>query len=314
MRAFGNEKAICQVWTIAGDHSGIRADHYLAGRIGRISRTRAKQIILCGDFRRQDGDLKPSQTLKAGEVVHLWRFPPNEDELDLLSVGVLFEDEDWLVVDKPPNLAVHPTARYLHHTLTGWLKNYAPDVPIHPCHRLDRETSGVLVCAKNRIAEAALKTCFQRGEVEKNYLAIVRGRMSDSVMIDAPLALQGERGLVKIRMIVDLQAGMPSKTFVTPIYHDDVLNRTLVSCEPQTGRQHQIRAHLAHIGHPIVGDKLYAMGDEFFDAYTRKDLGDRIQELEHPRHALHAHRISFVFNGKKLKFQSPMPKELDSNA
>jgi 23S rRNA pseudouridine1911/1915/1917 synthase len=306
--AYQDKDAIVQEWVVPAEYKGLRADEYLSMKIGRLSRSRAKRIILAGDFRRSDGMIKPSQILRGGETLHLWRMPPEEEELKFGSVSVIHEDDNWLVVNKPPDLAIHPTARYLRNTLTGWLKHYAPGVPVHPCHRIDRETSGVLVCAKNRKAEAALKTAFQRGEVRKTYMAIVRGHMKERVDIDVPLALQGDDGLVRIRMRADSE-GLPSRTIVEPVRYDPQNDRSLVKCEPRTGRQHQIRAHLAHVGYPIVGDKLYAMGDVFFDNFTKRKDRDEILELEHFRHALHAHEIAFEFEGETLLFTAPFPND-----
>jgi len=307
-----DSSALVQEWMVAHEHHGSRADIYLSTKIGRLSRTKAKRIIEAGDFRKCDDVLKPSQVMHYGEVVRLWRLPPEEEQLNMASVGVLFEDNDWLVVDKPPDLAIHPTARYLNHTLTGWLKYYAPGVPVHPCHRLDRETSGIVMCAKHRKAERALKIAFQDGQVHKTYLAVVKGHLATSQLIDMPLALQGSRGIVRIRMIVDEHEGLPSRTIITPLAYDQATNRTIVKCEPKTGRQHQIRAHLAHIGHAIVGDKLYAMGDAFFDAYTQRRPEEEMPELEHSRHALHAFRVGFEYNGQSRVFTARLPADFSA--
>lgn len=311
MTAYNDKSAVLQEWTIAHDHSGFRADLYLALKIGRLTRSKAKRIIQAGDFRKVDSKLKPSQTLRAGETVHLWRLPPREEELDQASVAVIHEDDNWLVINKPPDLAVHPSARYLYNTLTAWLKHYAPGVPAHPCHRLDRETSGVLVCAKNRKAEAHLKVAFQNSLVQKTYLAIAKGHMTEPADVNVPLALQGERGTVRIRMIADVD-GLPCRTVLSPLCYDAQSDRTLVRCEPKTGRQHQIRAHLAHIGFPIVGDKLYCMGDDFFDKYTKYELGDRMLELESSRHALHAYSLAFEFQGQQLEYKAALPSDFYS--
>lgn len=310
MSAHLDSSALVQEWMVAHEHHGSRADIYLSTKIGRLSRTKAKRIIEAGDFRKCDEVLRPSQVMHYGETVRLWRLPPKEEQLDMASVGVLFEDSDWLVVNKPPDLAIHPTARYLNHTLTGWLKHYAPGIPVHPCHRLDRETSGVVMCAKHRRAQRALKVAFQNGEVHKTYIAIVTGHLATSRVVDAPLALQGSRGIVRIRMIVTEQEGLPSRTIVTPLAYDPNCDRTIVKCEPKTGRQHQIRAHLAYIGHAVAGDKLYAMGDAFFDAYTRGQA--EMHELEHNRHALHAFRVAFEFKGQNKVFTAPLPADFSA--
>lgn len=309
MSARLDSTAILQEWVVASDHDGYRADIYLSTKIGRLTRSKAKRIILNGDFRKPDSLLKPSQVLHGGETVHLWRLPPQEDELDFESVNVLFEDAHWLVLDKPPALAVHPSAKYLYNTLTAWLKRYVPGLPVHPCHRLDRETSGVLVCAKHRKAESHLKVAFQNGEVRKSYLAIVRGELRERLDVNVPLGLQGDAGLVRIRMVPFGHEALPSRTLFEPLAFDAVANRTLVRCEPKTGRQHQIRAHLAHAGFPIVGDKLYAMGDAFFDAYTKRDQSEPLLGLEHERHALHAHELEFEFEGQTLKWRAPVPQD-----
>ena len=134
----------------------------------------------------------------------------------------------------------------------------------------------------------------------------VVGAIGASFTIDAPLALQGERGLVRIKMLVDA-AGQRAVTDVDVIRTDGA--RSLVRCHPRTGRQHQLRAHLAHAGFPIVGDKLYAMGEPWFDAFTRRALTtEQRAALEHPRQALHAHRVKLDDDA----FMSPLPPELDA--
>ena len=308
--AFGDPRAVVSRWEVPPDHDGDRADVVLVGKVRRLSRARAQRIIAAGDFRGPGGALKASARLPVGTTVELWRIPPDEKDART-DPALLHEDDDLVVVDKPGDLVVHPSARYLHATLTSWLKEHAADVGgrvANPCHRLDRETSGVLVCAKSAAAERALKIAFAEGRVEKRYLAIVRGVVDAPFTVDAPLALQGERGLVRIRMVVD-DAGLPSRTDVEPLRCAG--GRTLVAATPRTGRQHQIRAHLAHAGFPIVGDKLYAMGDAWFDAFTRRALSDDERAaLDHPRQALHAERCAFALHGVRREFVAPLPADL----
>jgi 23S rRNA pseudouridine1911/1915/1917 synthase len=202
---------------------------------------------------------------------------------------------------------VHPSARYLHRTLTAWLRARAVDDRIaHPCHRLDRETSGVLVCAKTAGAERLVKRAFMEGKVKKTYLAVVRGSIDESFVMKRPLALQGERGLVRIRMVEDV-LGQEAETAFVRLAFDERVDRSLVACFPRTGRQHQIRAHLFSAGAPIVGDKLYAMGDAWFDTFTRGEADETV--LEHSRHALHASALR-LDDGRV--FTAPLPDDLRS--
>jgi 23S rRNA pseudouridine1911/1915/1917 synthase len=304
--AFGDPRAVVVRFFIASELDGARADVALVWKVKRLSRTRAQDIIRRGDFRLASGELlKPSSRVFEATEVALWRIPPDEPDPGASVPAVIFEDDDLLVVDKPPDLAVHPSARYLHQTLTAWLRARAVDDRIaHPCHRLDRETSGVLVCAKTQAAERTVKRAFMEGTVTKAYLAVVPGVVDADFVVKKPLALQGERGLVRIRMVDDV-LGQEAETAFSPVVVDKSVDRTLLACFPRTGRQHQIRAHLFTAGMPIIGDKLYAMGDTWFDAYTRGDAN--LDELLHTRHALHA--ASLRLDDGRV-FRAPLPHDL----
>lgn len=305
--AYLHPKAVVQTWHVPPFMGGIRADQYLVYKIGRLSRTRAQNLILSGDFRSVEGSLKASRRFFGGEAVQLWRMPPDEAPLTLKKIEILFENDDFVVINKPTDLVIHPTARHLYQTLTHWFLQKYPENTPHPCHRLDRETSGVLIAARNKKTQSHLKTAFMRGKIEKTYLAIVRGNMENPLHITWPLALQGDRGLVRIRMIHDAENGLLCETHVKPLQYYPDSDRTLVECHPKTGRQHQIRAHLSLEGFPIVGDKLYAMGDEYFDAFTQDKA---IKRPDHHRHALHAHALSFELFGKEYTFTAPLPDDL----
>ncbi|MGH7338173.1 MAG: RluA family pseudouridine synthase, partial [Myxococcota bacterium] len=185
------------------------------------------------------------------------------------------------------------------------------------CHRLDRETSGALVCARTREAARAIKGAFAAKNVRKTYLAIVHGQPRwDATEIDAPLALataDDDTELPGVRMIPRPKGrdGLPSLT------RFEVIERAgdvaLVRCTPVTGRQHQIRAHLAHAGHAIVGDKLYAHGDRAFRRFCDEGLTPELAALFRlPRQALHAHEVRFPHphDGTEVTARSPLAPEL----
>ncbi len=310
--AFGRKEAIIIEWTLPSDCDGLRADAALVARVKRLSRTRAQELIKRGDFRTKAGPLKPSQRLREGTELELWRLPPDEaEELETVP-RVIHRDHDLLVVDKPGDLAVHPSARYYKQTLTQWLKTQRDDGGrlAHPCHRLDRETSGVQICAWHKASESTVKTAFADGGVTKTYLAIVDGVLERPFICERPLALQGERGLVRIKMIHD-DAGLPSSTRFVPLRTSEIHRRTLVACRPLTGRQHQIRAHLALCGHPIVGDKLYSMGEAWFDRFTIVGMpDDEAEQPAHGRQALHATRAALELAGERRVFTALLPDEL----
>lgn len=230
------------------------------------------------------------------------------------AVTPLFCDEAILVIDKPAGLPVHSSARYLVGTVVGRLSEQYGVGFAAPVHRLDRETSGVLVCARHRRAAAWLSRAFQHGRVRKEYLAICEGDPGvDAFSVDAPLAVGGH--VVRIGVRVDAVLGKPATT------HFVLVRRllrggspfTLWRVMPATGRRHQIRAHLREAGLSVVGDKIYGPDENYYVRFAESTLTPSDwQRLRLPRQALHAWRISFVhpITGECVCFEAPLPPDL----
>lgn len=290
--------------------AGLRLDRFLQTRIPRLSRTRANEIVRACAVRDDGTRRRPSERVRAGEVVILCR-PSFEEKAVPTDFGVVHEDDALLVVDKPPGLPVHPSASYHRNTLTYLLRERYPEAPPHLAHRLDRETSGVLVCAKTLEDERAVKAQFERRETHKTYLAIVRGVVAaDAGEIDQPMGRpdEGLHLLMTVR-----EDGAPARTEYRVVARAP--DHTLVALHPLTGRQHQLRVHLAWIGHPIVADKLYGPeGTATFLEYV--DAGevtpDLAARLGHDRQALHAHRLVFRHprTEEELTVEAPLAPDL----
>lgn len=303
--------SIVLTFPVAREHAGQRLDRFIQRQIPRLSRTRANAIVRACAFEADGRKRRPSERVRHGEVVLLVRPPLKEPETPR-SFDVIYEDEDVFVVDKPPGLPMHPTATYHKNTLTYLLRERYGPRPPHICHRLDRETSGVVVCAKHRDAERNLKQAFENREVEKRYVAIARGALSsDEGLLDAPLgrATEGLHVLMEVRPAGE---GLPAVTRYRVL--DRCAGATLVSLEPETGRQHQLRVHLAHFGHPIYGDKLYGPeGARAFIDYIDGGMTPELRRrLGHDRHALHAQDL-FVAHprtGERLALHAPMPPDM----
>jgi len=288
--------------------SGWRLDHFLKRRIGRMSRTRIQSII--GEqISFPDGrPARPSSPVRAGETILLRRPAPVEPEVPR-HFDILFEDESVLVIDKPAGLPMHTTAKFWRNTLVALLRERYPGRHAEICHRIDRETSGVLLVARTPDAGSRLKRAFAGREVEKRYLALVKGAPPDAGVIDQPIRLLETPTHVMMGAAAD---GLPAVTRFR------VLRRfaahALVEAAPETGRQHQIRVHLAGIGCPLVGDKLYGAGERYFmeacDRGVSDELLARFDGL--PRHALHAARITFPHpvTGAAVTVESPLPPDL----
>ncbi|MEZ4405785.1 MAG: RluA family pseudouridine synthase [Polyangiales bacterium] len=305
------DDAIASVFVVRAELAGMRLDRWLSAELPRLTRTRAQRIVESWAFAADAKPLSPAHRVRFGEVIAVYR-PRWEEPPAPRDVAVVYEDAQLVAVDKPAGLPVHPTARYHDNTLTAVLKERYPDERVVLAHRLDRETSGVLLAARTPDAERSLKRAFAEREVHKTYQAIVHGEIADDrFVVDAPLALEG--GEVAVRMCVrpEKKGGMASLTRFEVLERLDGFTR--VACHPETGRQHQIRVHLAHVGHPIVGDKLYAHGDEvFLRSLDAPDDDALLSLLLLPRQALHAWGIAFAHPGDAapLDQRAPLPADM----
>ncbi len=289
-------------------YDGYRLDLYLCAKLGKLSRTRVQRII----ERDLVTPLKPASIVRRGEVIVLRRLAADEPETPA-SFETLYLDDDLLVIDKPAGLPVHPSAAYHHGTLVGRIRErYGADFA-SPVHRLDRETSGVLIAARGVEALRRVSDDFLHHRVVKTYHAIVHGHPAeDEFVVDAPIAMGSD--IVRIGVRIDAVAGRPSRTSVRVLsrFAHRGLPMALIAAAPLTGRQHQIRVHMAHVGHGLVGDKIYPDG-MVYDRFTRQALTDddrRVLILE--RHALHAVSLEMTHptRGVAMTFTAPLPAEL----
>jgi 23S rRNA pseudouridine1911/1915/1917 synthase len=288
---------------------GWRLDHFLKQRIRRLSRAKIRTII--ESQVRLDGGRapRPALAVRKGDTIRIDRPAPIEPEVPR-EFSVLAGDEHFLAIDKPAGLPMHTTAKFWKNTLVALLRERYPDEQLQICHRIDRETSGVLLVARSPAAASFLKRAFASRAVKKTYLALVHGVPEPaSGVIDAPMRLLDTRTRIKMGVEPD---GLPAVTRYR--VERTFAHHALVEAAPETGRQHQIRVHLAHIGHPIVGDKLYGGGEQAFmdycDSGLTAELLERFDGL--PRHALHASRIVFPHPATRepVTVSSPLPRDL----
>jgi 23S rRNA pseudouridine1911/1915/1917 synthase len=292
---------------VPDDQAGLRLDRFVQVRMPRLSRTRAQAIVKASAFRPDGERRRPADIVRSGETIILVR-ERFEEPITPLHFGVIHEDAELLIVDKPAGLPMHPTATYHKHTLSYLLKqSYPPDQGFTPriAHRLDRETSGAVLCGKSLPAERALKRAFESHRVQKSYLAIVRGEMSESEgQIDLPMApvREGLHVLMEVR-----SDGLSASTRFE--VQERAAGHSLLALYPRSGRQHQLRVHLSALGHPIVGDKLYGPEREApFLEYIETGMTDTLSaRLGHTRQALHAYTLSFAHPGDGTQFSSAAP-------
>ena len=295
--------------------AGLRLDHFVKTQIPRLSRTRI-QAIIATQLRRADGHAPKPATIVAGNDQFVIRRPAQPEPPCPRWIDLLVSDPRLYVIDKPAGLPVHASAKFYFNTLTRVLDERFPDEPeLQICHRLDRETSGCLVVARDRAAAAVIKQAFAtKHRVAKQYLAVVHGQppWDTEHTIDLPLrvAVPGDpTKLPHVRMLTG-PGGLQAITRVR--VERRAGDYALVRCTLVTGRQHQIRAHLAALDFPIVGDKLYAHGDDAFMRYCAEGLVPELARLfVLPRHALHAARVTFPHpDGPPITADAPLPPDL----
>lgn len=297
-------------FSVAEEHHGWRLDRFVQTRIPRLSRSRIQKMIRAQQA-LGGASLRPSSRVHAGQDLVLLRPAPDEPDVPR-HFGVLHQDGQLIAIDKPAGLPVHATARYHKNTLTALLRDRYPQGQVpRLCHRLDRETSGVMLLARDRAAEVALKEALAARAVQKQYLAIVWGDLAATRTVDAPIGPHPESG-IRVKMCVR-DDGLPAVTRIEPLSRRG--RYSLVAAWPKTGRQHQIRVHLEHIGCSIVGDKLYGPDPSLMLEHLETGWTEQLAaQLELPRHALHAASLTFVHPATQqaLTVSCPLPEDLQA--
>lgn len=296
-------------FVIQKDDAGSRLDHFLSDRVSWRSRSDLQDRIRTGTVRLNDRPAKAAQKLRAGDVVTIHVRPDDIPDQDpaAIPVDIVFEDDTMIVVNKQAGLVVHPTGAHVYDTLMNalWLRDKrAGRVPdLHVVHRLDQDTSGILAVARTLESKALLQEQFESREPRKSYLALCEGVVArDSDDIDLPI---GRDEVAEIRIKMRTGPGLqPSLTSFEVV--ERFAAHTLVRAFPHTGRQHQIRVHLAAIGHPIVCDPLY--GDPRALAVLQD--GAPIDILA--RHGLHASTLDIRHptTHAEQRFEAPLAADI----
>jgi 23S rRNA pseudouridine1911/1915/1917 synthase len=294
------------------DHAGWRLDRALAVAVPTLSRERLKALIRSGAVEAKGEAVRdPAIKVRGDEIFHI-TVPQPEPAHNVpqdIPLKIVFEDEHLLVVDKPAGLVVHPAAgnrdgtlvnALLHHC-SGSLSGIGGVARPGIVHRIDKDTSGLLLVAKTDVAHEGLAKQFAAHSIDRRYLAIVSGVPQQSQgIVDAPLARSAAN-----RKKIAVVTGPRGKRAVTHWKRLNVLrDTTLVECRLETGRTHQVRVHMASIGHPLIGDPVYGR--------PGRTHGKLLNELGFGRQALHAAELGFTHpvTGRRLSFSSPMPPDM----
>ena len=323
----GRQSAPETKFTASPDHSGERLDQFLAAAIPDVSRTRVQQLIRQHQVLVNGKQQKPSYAVQRGDhisVIGEIKSPPLRAEAENIPLDILYEDDYLAVVNKPAGMLVHAGAgatdaarnrgtlvnALLHHFTK--LSHVGGELRPGIVHRLDKDTSGLIVVAKNDAAHRKLAAQFSDRSVKKTYLALVQGWPK---LEKGTISSQISRDRIRrTRMTTHSRAGREA------ISHYAVLERmrtqwgkfSLLEVKIDTGRTHQIRVHLSSIGHPVVGDALYGAAREYRSQDPRPRAGKARILRPLQRNFLHAARLEFLHprSGKQLRFESPLPRDL----
>jgi len=290
-----------------GEREGQRLDHYLVVMLQEVSRSRINSLIRNSLIRVNDRPSKASHRLKEGDLIKVTIPPPEPLEIrpEKVDFSILYEDHDLLVIVKPPGVVVHPASGHKKGTLVHGLVAHCRDLSgisgvERPgiVHRLDKDTSGVMVIAKNDRSHHGLVELFKSRQVKKVYHAIVRGRPAGrSGCISRPI---GRHRSNRKKMAVLTHGGKEAVTCWS-VLEELPFDMTYLEVRPETGRTHQIRVHMAFSGHPVAGDTLYGGGQlKVADGITIE------------RQCLHAYSLTFrhPVSGEEMKFIAPLWQDM----
>ncbi|MFC2051314.1 RluA family pseudouridine synthase [Chloroflexota bacterium] len=297
MRLINNLK----VYSLVVDKPGTRLDKYVSEHYTELTRTQIQRLIADGYIKANDHVAKAGLKLNAGDRLTISIPPPTPGSLipEDIPLNIIYEDDDLLVIDKPTGLTVHPAPGHPTHTLVNAILSHLSNLPDtgdwqRPgiVHRLDKDTSGVMLVAKNSAAHLNLADQFKARSVAKAYLVLVKGRLTpEDGIIEAPIG-RDRRHRERMAVVAE-DKGREARTQYRVV--DYIGNYTLLEVRPETGRTHQIRVHLAAIGYPVVGDKVYG-----------------VKSTHLSRQFVHASRIGFHLpsTGEYVEFASDLPPDL----
>lgn len=304
---------------IVGPEEGGRIDAFIGARLADLSRSRAAQLLEQGAITVNGARARKSLKLSPGDVIEVTVPVPRPTAVtpEAIPLEVVYEDRDLLVVDKPAGLVVHPAPGHATGTLVNALLARVTDLSgiggeLRPgiVHRLDRDTSGLLIVAKHDAAHRRLSAALRRREVRRTYTVAAWGHLrDDDVTVDAPV---GRSRTDRKRMAVTAD-GRAARTRFRRLAR--WVAADLLAAELETGRTHQIRVHLAHIGHPVVGDATYGGGaDRGISGPARPWAREFARRV--PRQFLHASELQFTHprTGEPLRFTAPLPPDLAAAA
>jgi 23S rRNA pseudouridine1911/1915/1917 synthase len=314
MQEDGSERLRLQVGSSIKER---RVDKYLHGRFSNFSRAMIQKHIGAGSVKVNGSIVKPSYKLSPGDEIELIlpELPSKDIEPEDIPLNIIHEDEDVIVLNKQADMVVHPARSNTHGTLVNALVFYSDNLSsglgeFRPgiVHRLDRDTTGVMVVAKNDIAQWKIAKQFERRQVQKTYLAIVHGVPELTAdRISAPLGMHPR---VREKYAIRPGIGKESITFYEVV--ESFRGFSLLRLKPQTGRTHQIRVHLLYIKHPIVADDMY--GGKLVYPWQLKDTESAVEEPVISRFALHASTLEFKHptTEKIVKFEAPLPQDMQN--
>ena len=287
------------------DRADQRLDNFLSTRLKGVPKSLIYRLLRTGQVRVNGRRAKPDQRLAAGDGVRIPPLrvaerdesaPPPTGQLERIDAAIIHEDREFLVLDKPSGVASHGGSGVSFGAIE-LLRAARPRDTLELAHRLDRDTSGILVLTRKRSALTALQAEIREGRVEKRYLALIRGALPQaSLLLDAPLrksVLQGGERMVRVD-----PAGKPSRSRFSEL--ERYADASLVEVELETGRTHQIRVHAQHIGHPLAGD----------EKYGEREFNGRMRDKGLKRLFLHAARFEFNLGERSYCFTAPLAPEL----
>ena len=289
---------------ITAEENGPRLDSYLAEELEGISRSYLQKLIGEGLILVNQKTVKSNYKVKTGDslLVQIPEAAPVDIQPEAMDLDIVYEDSDLLIVNKPVGLVVHPAHGHYSGTLVNGLLAHCTDLSgingkMRPgiVHRIDKDTSGLLMIAKNDMAHQHLAAQLKEHSIKRAYYALVQGVISEPAgLVDAPI---GRHETDRKKMAVTFKNSKEARTHY--YVKERFAKNSFIECRLETGRTHQIRVHMAYLGHPLVGDPLY---------------GTRKNNLDFPGQALHAYALGFVHprTGEELYFEAPLPEHFQS--